>query len=80
VGWADAVVVIAPLTEQTRGLIDAKVLKTMKRPVCVVEADLLAALESGQCAGLERFLRCPRHAIAWKSPTRRTGRTVARSG
>jgi phosphoglycerate dehydrogenase-like enzyme len=60
VGWADAVVVIAPLTEQTRGLIDAKILKAMKpsaylvnvgRGPCVVEADLLAALESGQIAG-----------------------------
>lgn len=60
VGWADYVVVVAPLTKQTRGLVNRKVLEAMKstaclvnvgRGPCVVENDLLAALESGQIAG-----------------------------
>lgn len=60
VGWADYVIVITPLTEQTRGLVDAAVLAAMKpssylvnlgRGPCVVEEDLVRALESGQIAG-----------------------------
>ena len=57
---ADYVVVAAPLTEQTRGLIDAGRLARMKstarlinigRGPIVVEDDLAAALRSGQLAG-----------------------------
>lgn len=60
VGWADYVIVVAPLTEQTRGLINMEVLQAMKptsylvnvgRGPCVVEDDLLAALHSGRIAG-----------------------------
>jgi phosphoglycerate dehydrogenase-like enzyme len=60
VGWADHVVMVAPLTEATRGLIDATVLAAMKpgahlvnvgRGACVVEDDLIAALARGQIAG-----------------------------
>ena len=60
VGWADSVVVVAPLTDQTRGLINRQVLRAMKptsylvnlgRGPCLVEDDLLAALNSGQIAG-----------------------------
>jgi phosphoglycerate dehydrogenase-like enzyme len=60
VGWADFVVVVAPLTDQTRGLIDKEILSAMKptsylvnvgRGECVVEEDLLAALASGEIGG-----------------------------
>lgn len=56
VGWCDYLVNAAPLTPATRGLIDQEVLAAMKptahlvnvgRGPTVVEADLLAALESG---------------------------------
>jgi phosphoglycerate dehydrogenase-like enzyme len=59
VGWADHVVLAAPLTPATRGLIDATVLAAMKRRAhlvnvgrgpCVVEADLIEALRRGQIA------------------------------
>jgi phosphoglycerate dehydrogenase-like enzyme len=59
VGWADHVVMVAPLTDATRGLIDATVLAAMKptahlvnvgRGPCVVESDLVAALEDRQIA------------------------------
>jgi phosphoglycerate dehydrogenase-like enzyme len=61
VGWADHVVMVAPLTEATRGLIDAAVLAAMKptahlvnvgRGPCVVEDDLVAALAAGRIAGV----------------------------
>jgi phosphoglycerate dehydrogenase-like enzyme len=60
VGWADFVVVVAPLTDQTRGLIDKEILSAMRptsylvnvgRGECVVEEDLLAALASGEIGG-----------------------------
>ncbi|MBF8184766.1 D-2-hydroxyacid dehydrogenase [Nonomuraea sp. K274] len=60
VGWADHVVMAAPLTPATRGLIDAPVLAAMKptahlvnigRGPCVVEDHLIAALAGGQIAG-----------------------------
>ena len=59
VGWADHVVLIAPLTEQTRGLVDAAVLERMKptahlinagRGALVDEPALIAALQRGQIA------------------------------
>lgn len=60
VGWADYVIVITPLTDQTRGLVDAAVLAAMKptaylvnlgRGACVVEDDLVRALTNRQIAG-----------------------------
>jgi D-3-phosphoglycerate dehydrogenase / 2-oxoglutarate reductase len=57
---ADIVVIACPLTEETRGLIDAAKLRRMRRPAVlinvargpvVVEADLLEALRAGSIAG-----------------------------
>jgi phosphoglycerate dehydrogenase-like enzyme len=57
---ADVVVITAPLTEATRGLIDARRLARMKpsavlinvgRGAIVVTDDLVAALQAGQLAG-----------------------------
>ncbi len=57
---SDVVILCVPLNEQTRGMIDAGTLRTMKprsllinvaRGPVVVEADLVAALEAGQLAG-----------------------------
>lgn len=59
-GEADHVVLLAPLTEETRGLVDKHVLAKMKssailvnvgRGELVVTEDLVAALESGTIAG-----------------------------
>lgn len=59
-GWADHVIMAAPLTQATRGLIDSTVLAAMKptahlinvgRGPCVVEEHLIAALAGGQIAG-----------------------------
>ena len=58
-GWADHVVVVAPLTERTRGLIDELVLRAMRptahlvnlgRGPIVDEAALLTALREGRIA------------------------------
>lgn len=60
VGWADHVVVVAPLTDATRGLIDQRVLGAMKpaahlvnvgRGPIVDEDALVAALTDGSIAG-----------------------------
>ncbi|EWT06506.1 2-hydroxyacid dehydrogenase [Intrasporangium chromatireducens Q5-1] len=60
VGWCDYLVNVAPLTPQTRGLIDAKVLEAMRpsahlvnvgRGPTVVEADLVDALRRGAISG-----------------------------
>lgn len=60
VGWADHVVVITPLTLDTRGIVDGHVIAAMKpsahlinvaRGPCVVEADLVAALRRGHLGG-----------------------------
>jgi phosphoglycerate dehydrogenase-like enzyme len=57
---ADYVVLVAPLTEETRGMVDREVLAAMSssamlvnvgRGELVVEADLVAALRAGQIAG-----------------------------
>ena len=57
---SDIVILCVPLTEQTRGMINASELAKMKqdavlvnvaRGQCVVEADLVAALESGHLGG-----------------------------
>ena len=59
VGWADHVVLIAPLTEQTRGLVGHEVLERMKptahlinagRGALVDEPALIAALQEGRIA------------------------------
>ncbi len=70
-GSSDVVVVALPLTEQTRGIVDARALRLMRpdatlvnvgRGPLVVEADLLAALREGRLhsAGLDVFDREPR--------------------
>lgn len=60
VAWADYVIVVTPLTEHTRGLVDRTVLREMQptsylinlgRGPCVVEDDLVGALTSGQISG-----------------------------
>ena len=70
VGWCDYLVNAAPLTEQTRGLIDAAVFAAMRpsahlinvgRGSTVVESDLAAALADGALDGaaLDVFQREP---------------------
>lgn len=81
VDWADHVVVAAPLTEQTRGLIDADVLAAMKptahlvnigRGEIVDEQALLEALRSGSvaAASLDVFATEPLPADSplWTAP------------
>ena len=70
IGGFDYVVVVAPLTDRTRGLVDARILSAMRpssylvnvgRGATVVEDDLCSALRSGQIAGaaLDVFEREP---------------------
>lgn len=81
VGWADHVVVAAPLTEQTRGLIDADVLTAMKpsahlvnigRGEIVDEHALLDALDGGgiAAASLDVFATepLPANSPLWTAP------------
>lgn len=81
VGWADNVVVVAPLTDQTRGLIDAGVFDAMKtsahlisvgRGPLVDEAALLLALQNGTiaAASLDVFVTEPLPATnpLWDAP------------
>jgi phosphoglycerate dehydrogenase-like enzyme len=81
IGWADHVVMVAPLTDATRGLIDATVLAAMKptahlvnvgRGPCVVESDLIAALADRQiaAASLDVFATepLPAHHPLWSAP------------
>ena len=81
VGWCDYLVNAAPLTEQTRGLIDADVFAAMRpsthlinvgRGATVVEADLAGALADGALDGaaLDVFEREPLPADSplWRLP------------
>lgn len=81
VGQVDYLVNAAPLTEQTRGLIGAEVFEALKpgahlvnigRGPTVVEADLLAALESGRLDGasLDVFETepLPSKSPLWQAP------------
>ncbi|HET6869825.1 MAG TPA: D-2-hydroxyacid dehydrogenase [Solirubrobacteraceae bacterium] len=78
---ADAVVIAAPLTEETRGLIDAAAIARMRPGTILVnigrggvvdEAALIEALRSGRLAGaaLEVFARepLPPHSPLWDLP------------
>ncbi len=79
--WADAIVVTAPLTDATRGLIDACALATMRRGAWFVnvgrgeivdEPALIAALEEGHIggAGLDVFATepLPPDSPLWSMP------------
>lgn len=78
---ADYVVLAAPLTDQTRGMVDAAALRAMRptarlinvaRGALVVEADLVAALERGEIAGaaLDVFATepLPESSPLWRLP------------
>ncbi|UYM03790.1 D-2-hydroxyacid dehydrogenase [Solicola gregarius] len=81
VGWADHVVVAAPLTEQTRGLVGADVIDAMQpsahlvnigRGEIVDEDALLAALSSGGIAAASLDVFCheplPDDSPMWTTP------------
>lgn len=81
VGWADNIVVVAPLTDETRGLLDAGVFGAMKKSAHVLnvargplvdEAALLSALRTGQIAAatLDVFVEEPLLATnpLWDAP------------
>jgi phosphoglycerate dehydrogenase-like enzyme len=81
VGWADHVVVAAPLTDQTRGLVDQQVLAAMKptahlvnigRGPIVDEAALVSALREGRiaAASLDVFVHepLPPDSPLWEAP------------
>jgi phosphoglycerate dehydrogenase-like enzyme len=80
-GWADHLIVVAPLTEQTRGLVHAGIYAAMKptahlinvgRGASVVEDDLISALTQGQfaAASLDVFEAEPLdpHHRLWATP------------
>lgn len=81
VGWADHVVVAAPLTEQTRGLLDAAVFSAMKPSAHVVnvgrgpiinEGALVTALQTGELAAASLDVFCaeplPDDSPLWSAP------------
>ena len=81
--WADAIAITAPLTDRTRGLIDAEALAAMRpgawlinvgRGEIVDEAALIAALESGHlgAAALDVFAvePLPADSPLWAMPER----------
>ncbi len=81
VGWADHVVVSAPLTDQTRGLVDEAVLAAMKpsahlvnigRGAIIDEPALVRALQAGQlaAASLDVFVTepLPDESPLWSMP------------
>lgn len=81
VGWADHVVIAAPLTEQTRGLVNEKVLAAMRptshlvnvgRGQIVDEPALVSALERGElaAASLDVFATepLPQDSPLWATP------------
>lgn len=81
VGWADHVVIAAPLTAQTRGLVDSDVFSAMKptahlvnigRGPIVDEDALLSALESGHLAAASLDVFCteplPADSPLWSAP------------
>lgn len=81
VSTADHVFIVLPLEAETRGIFNAKIFSAMKRGAGIyalargahlVEADLIAALESGQVgfAGLDVFTQEPLPATSawWSAP------------
>ncbi|MCE9604956.1 MAG: D-2-hydroxyacid dehydrogenase [Planctomycetia bacterium] len=78
---ADILILAAPLTEQTRGMLDARTISTMKvnavlvnvaRGKLVVEKDLVAALQAGRLAGFATDVTeiepLPQESPLWSLP------------